>query len=121
MELLRSFWDAAVELDPAATALDEGVRFPLCRREALAASFADAGLEGVDVTAIHVPTPFTSFEDYWRPFLGGQGPAPAYVASLDDARREHLHDRLRERVAAGADGWLNLTARAWAARGTTTR
>jgi hypothetical protein len=24
---------------------------------------------------------------YWRPFLGGQGPAPAYVMSLDEAAR----------------------------------
>lgn len=31
MELMRFFWDAAVALDPNATRLDEGVRFPLCR------------------------------------------------------------------------------------------
>ena len=46
MELMRHFWDAAAELDPAAAPLDEGVRFPLCRPEPLAALFATAGLRG---------------------------------------------------------------------------
>ena len=35
MELMRFFWDAAVELNPDASKLDEGIRFPLCRPEAL--------------------------------------------------------------------------------------
>src|SRR5512145_2376455 len=35
MELMRYFWDAAVELDPNAAKLDEGRRFPLCRPQAL--------------------------------------------------------------------------------------
>jgi SAM-dependent methyltransferase len=52
MELMRIFWDAAVELDAQAAALDEGRRFPLCRPEALAEAFASAGLRGVRVDAI---------------------------------------------------------------------
>ena len=82
MELMRIFWDAAVELDPDAAKLDERVRFPLCRPEALESLFAGAGLAEVEVGFIDVPTPFTDFEDYWRPFLGGQGPAPSYAMSL---------------------------------------
>ena len=31
MQMLRVFWDVAVELDPAAADLDEATRFPLCR------------------------------------------------------------------------------------------
>ena len=98
MELMRYFWDAAVELDPDAAKLDEGVRFPLCRPEALDGLFASAGLREVEVTAIDIPTPFASFEDYWQPFLGGQGPAPAYAMSLDEAARARLRDRIRERM-----------------------
>jgi hypothetical protein len=64
-----------------------------------------------------VPTPFTSFEDYWQPFLGGQGPAPAYAMSLDEAARSRLCEHLRARLPAAADGSIPLTARAWAARG----
>jgi SAM-dependent methyltransferase len=121
MELMRLFWDAAVELDPDAARMDEGVRFPLCRPEALAALFSGAGLAGVEVTAIDIPTPFPSFEEYWRPFLGGQGPAPAYAMSLDETARARLRDRIRERLPVEADGSIWLTARAWAARATVAR
>jgi len=116
MELMRYFWDAAVELDPNAAALDEGVRFPVCRAQALEQLFAAAGLTSIEVTAIDVPTLFADFDDYWGPFLGGQGPAPAYAMSLDEAARARLRDRLRARVPAAADGSIALTARAWAIR-----
>src|SRR5215475_96990 len=36
MELIRYFWNAAVELNPGVRHLDEGVRFPLCTPHALA-------------------------------------------------------------------------------------
>ena len=117
MELLRTFWDAAVELDPTAGALDEGRRFPLCEPGRLERLWRDAALVDVQSTALEVATPFQDFHDYWRPFLGGQGPAPAYVAALDDARREALRDLLRARLPAGPDGRIALRARAWAVRG----
>ena len=101
MQLMRRFWDAAGDLDPAARDLDEGTRFPLCAPEPLAAAFA--GLVDVDVTGIAVPTVFRDFDDYWTPFLGGQGPAPSYVMSLDDERRTALRESLRGRLPAGAD------------------
>lgn len=118
MELMRFFWDAAVELDPHAAKMDEGVRFPLCRPEALEELFAGAGLEGVDVKPIDIPTPFAKFDDYWQPFLGGQGPAPAYAMSLDETARARLRDRIRERIPIAANGSISLTARAWATRAT---
>jgi SAM-dependent methyltransferase len=118
MELMRIFWDAAIELDPGAAKMDEGVRFPLCRPDALEKLFADAGLDAVEVRPIDIPTPFADFDDYWRPFLGGQGPAPAYVMSLEEDVRATLRDRIRERVATAANGAISLTARAWAARAT---
>ncbi len=118
MELMRAFWDAAVALDPAAAALDEGPRFPLCRPEALAQLFTGAGLKEVATVALDVPTPFAGFDDYWQPFLGGQGPAPAYAMSLDEAARARLRERLRQRLPARPDGSIALTARAWAVRAT---
>lgn len=121
MELMRYFWDAAVALDPDAARLDEGIRFPLCRPEALVALFASAGLDGAEGTAIDVPTPFASFEDYWQPFLGGQGPAPAYAMSLDESTRARLRDRISARIPMQADGSISLTARAWAVRATVTK
>jgi SAM-dependent methyltransferase len=118
MELMRLFWDAAVELNPDAARMDEGARFPLCRPEGLTELFGGAGLRGVEVTAIDIPTPFASFEEYWRPFLGGQGPAPAYAMSLDETARARLRDRIRERIPVQADGSVSLIARAWAVRAT---
>jgi len=116
MELMRYFWDAAVELDANAARLDEGPRFPLCRPAALEKLFADAALKGAEVKPIDIPTRFASFDDYWHPFLGGQGPAPAYAMSLDEAVRVRLRDHLRERLPTAADGSISLIARAWAAR-----
>ena len=117
MQLMRHFWDAAGALDPAALPLDEGRRFPICRPEPLAALFRDAGIADVEVRALEVPTVFRDFDDYWTPFLGGQGPAPGYCMSLDEDRRAALRERLRARLPAQPDGRIPLTARAWAARG----
>ena len=117
MQLIRTFWDAAAELDPGAAELDEGRRFGICRPEPLRNLFAAAGLRGVEVRAIDVPTPFRDFDDYWEPFLGGQGPAPGYAASLDDERRSALRERIRGRLPFEPDGSIALTARAWAVRG----
>ena len=118
MDLMRFFWDAVVEINPDAAKLDEGVRFPLCRPESLEKLFASAGLDGVEVKPIDIPTPFANFDDYWQPFLGGQGPAPAYAMSLNDAARTRLRNRIRERVPTEANGSISMTARAWATRAT---
>jgi hypothetical protein len=118
MELMRHFWDAAVELAPEAAHLDEGVRFPLCRPGALRALFADAGLLSVDVDAIDIATGFADFDDYWQPFLGGQGPAPSYAMALDAPARERLRECLQSRVPTNPDGSITLIARAFAVRGT---
>lgn len=117
MELMRYLWDTAVELDPAAAELDEGRRFPLCEPRALTELWEAVGLVHVEGRAIEVMTPFAGFEDYWRPFLGGQGPAPGYVMSLSDERREALRERLRARLPTLPDGRIELVARAWAVRG----
>jgi SAM-dependent methyltransferase len=115
MQLMRCFWDAAAALDPTARELDEGVRFPICRPDALATLFRDAGLEAVATGPIDVPTVFQDFEDYWAPFLGGQGPAPGYCLSLADERRAALRERLQAALPVEADGRIALSARAWAA------
>jgi SAM-dependent methyltransferase len=117
MEMIRTFWDAASALDPAAVELDEGLRFPVCRPEPLRALFGSAGLADVEVTRIEVPTVFADFDDLWRPFLGGQGPAPGYCASLPEDRRDALREQLRRTLPHRSDGSIALQARAWAVRG----
>lgn len=115
MQFMRYFWDAASALDPSAP--DEGSRFPICQPEPLAALFAAAGLQDVEVRAVDIPTVFRDFEDFWTPFLGGQGPAPRYTMALPEATRSALREHLREQLPTAADGSIALVARAWAARG----
>jgi SAM-dependent methyltransferase len=117
MELMRYFWDAAAALDPVGRDLDEGRRFPICQPDPLNELFAEAGLRDVEVRAIDVPTTFRNFDDYWSPFLGGQGPAPGYAISLREAKRDVLRDRIRSKLPMGKDGTIRLIARAWAVRG----
>ncbi len=117
MQLMRHFWNAAVALEPAAADLDEGRRFPLCRPQALADLFQAADLKHVQVRTIDIETPFQNFDDYWSPFLGGQGPAPGYAMSLSEKQRAALRERIRTSLPVTPDGSIPLVARAWAVRG----
>jgi SAM-dependent methyltransferase len=116
MQLIRHFWDAAGALDPAARDLDEGRRFPICQPEPLAVLFQQVGLQEVETRPIDVPTVFRDFDDYWTPFLGGQGPAPAYCVSLPEERRAALREHIRAGLPIRPDGTIHLRARAWAVR-----
>jgi SAM-dependent methyltransferase len=117
MQLMRHFWDAATALDPKAATLDEGRRFPLCKPEPLNARFEAAGFAHAECRALDVPTVFENFDDYWSPFLGGQGPAPTYTCALSQAHREALRERLRATLPTERDGSIHLIARAFAVRG----
>ncbi|ACG72655.1 Methyltransferase type 11 [Anaeromyxobacter sp. K] len=117
MEYIRRFWDAARALDPAAAALDEAVRFPVCAPGPLSALLEAAGLASVEVRAVEVPTVFRDFAECWAPFLAGQGPAPAYAVSLPEERRAALRDAFRAALPVEPDGTIPLRARAWAVRG----
>lgn len=121
MQMIRRFWDVATELDPTIAHLDEAIRFPLCRPEPLATLFAEAGLEAVETTSLEIRTTFASFDGYWRPFLGGQGPAPTYVASLDETDRQGLATALRRTLPTAPGGAIDLTARSWAVKGVVSR
>lgn len=118
MQMQRFFWEAATDVDPKAASQDVARRFKLCQPGPLEELFKKAGLETVAVRAIEIPTVFRDFNDYWEPFLGGQGPAPAYVATLDKTQNERLRERLRQTLPTESDGSIHLTASAWAVRGT---
>ena len=120
MESIRRFWDAAIELHPSATELDEARRFPLCDPTALASLWTSAGLTSVESRPIEISTRFTSFDDYWTPFLGGQGPAPTFVKQLGETDRQALREYLRAALPTDGDGAVTLMARAWAVRGART-
>ena len=117
MELIRHFWDAAVELDPAAGGKAESRMFGICKPGPLRDAFGRAGLTDVDIQPVDVPTVFRDFDDYWLPFLMDTAPAPRHALSLSEDDREDLRRRLEARLPTAHDGTIHLTARAWAARG----
>ena len=117
MQFLRYFWDTAVSLNPTAAEQDEGNRFPICQPEPLHQCFTEAGLQDVSVAPLDTPTHFANFTDYWQPFLGGVGPAPAPVAALAQAEQQQFEQTLRYALPIAEDGSIPLIARAWAVRG----
>ena len=118
MRMLRTFWDAAVHLDPEADQLDEK-HMPLCRSGELPALWRQGGLEYVSEQSIDISMSFGSFADYWDPFLLRQGPAGAYVARLDQDRLQALRNEVKRRLSLPAENTrFVLPARVWAVRGT---
>jgi hypothetical protein len=117
MEFLRCFWDSVRAVDGSAVELDEGRRFPICRPDALESLFREAGLADVVSDSIEIPTRFSTFAEFWKPFLGATGPAPSYVAGLDSPYREALATRLERSLPREPDGAISLVARAWVVRG----
>ena len=118
MEIMRHFWDTAIEQDPAVRDKAESLRFEICAPDPLRDAFAAAGLADAAVEPIDIPTVFRDFDDYWRPFLMATAPAPRHAMSLSDEDREDLRRRLQARLPTEPDGSIHLTARAWAARAT---
>jgi SAM-dependent methyltransferase len=117
MTMILHFWDAAVEEDPAARSKHQGVRFPLSAPGALKSAFEKAGLVDVVERPIDVTARFADFDEYWTPFLSGEGPAPGYLASLPTERQARIREMVRNRLPIAADGSITLTCRAWAVRG----
>lgn len=118
MTMLRTFWDAALAADPAhAGSADEGQHMRYRDPDELRSLWSDGGLNDVDVRAITVSATYGDFDDFWSPFLAGVGPAGAYCARLDDRTRDALREECRTRLGS-PDGPFELSAKAWAARGT---
>jgi len=117
MELLRYFWDSAAAVDGRAAELDEGRRFPICQPDALESLFRSCGLADVVSGSIEISTRFSTFDDYWRPFLGNTGPAPSFVGTLSAEKREALAARVERQLPREPGGAIPLVARAWVVRG----
>jgi hypothetical protein len=118
MEMLRVFWDEAVAIDPRLEPRDER-HLPLCREGQLTTLWMTVGFNQVVSSSIDIDMPFASFDDYWDPFLLGQGPAGACVSAMDAGTRDKLAAALRKRLLhAGANAPPVLRGRAWVVRGT---
>lgn len=108
---LSQFWTALEEFDSEA---ENEAHLAGAREGQLGELFCAAGLENVQQSSLSVGVEFASFEEWWAPYELGVGPAGAYVAGLDDARREELRELCRTRMQRAP---FTITGRAWAARG----
>ncbi|MFL5331928.1 MAG: class I SAM-dependent methyltransferase [Geminicoccaceae bacterium] len=116
----RMFFDTAAMLDPAADQLraQNYVR-PMTRPGDLGAAWRAAGFAEVAEAYLTIRMEFAGFEDFWSPYLGGQGPGGVYVAGLDPAARERLKAHVRRAYLDGEpDGQRSYACSAWAVRGT---
>jgi ubiquinone/menaquinone biosynthesis C-methylase UbiE len=114
MSMLRTFWDAALALDPEAP--DEGRTMRYGDPDDLAGLWRETGLEEVETAQLEVEAEYADFDDFWEPFLSGAAPGGAYCASLPHQRQAALRDECRKRLG-DPDGPFSLAARAWAVRG----
>ncbi len=117
MDFLSHFWDAAGDIESEALSLQESKRFPDSNAGELKRLFEKVGFEDIETTAIEITAHFRDFYDYWKPFLGGQGPAPSFVSSLDEDKKSELQHTLKARLPTQTDGSISMEARAWAAKG----
>jgi SAM-dependent methyltransferase len=80
MQMLRFFWDEAVALDRAVEPKDER-HMKLSRQGELGDLWKGAGLTNIKQEALVIDQAYSSFNDYWEPFMKGAGPGGAYVVS----------------------------------------
>jgi SAM-dependent methyltransferase len=111
---LSPFWNVLDEFDSTA---DNEAHLAGAREGHLGELFRDAGLADVRESSLSVGVGYESFEEWWAPYELGVGPAGAYVATLDDSRREELRELCRARLPQAP---FTITGRAWAARGRAT-
>jgi SAM-dependent methyltransferase len=114
MTMLRTYWDAALALNPGA--VDEATTMRFGQPAELEELWRGAGLEEVEVSPLVVEASYDDFDDLWSPFPTGVGPAGAYAAGLDEEGREALRTEYRRRLG-DPSGPFTLSARAWCAVG----
>jgi SAM-dependent methyltransferase len=114
MQMLRLFWDAALELDPAAPDQARTLRFG--RQGEIAELLVAAGFGDVVESTLEVASTYADVDELWSGFLAGIGPAGAYCMRLDEAARAALREALVRRLGSPA-GPFTLTATARCARG----
>ena len=84
----------------------------------LAKAWTAAGLTDVMEATLTIRMDYESFEDYWAPCEGKDGPQAEYVATLEKPARDNLKDAVRLAYVDGEhDGPRSFLAAAWAVRG----
>lgn len=114
MEMLRHFWDAALDVDPQAP--DEARVLRFGRAGEISALLESAALDDIAETTLEVSSTYENFDELWSGFLAGIGPAGSFCVSLSDAKRAAVRQRLFDRVGSPV-GPFTLAATARCALG----
>jgi SAM-dependent methyltransferase len=108
---LSDFWRAVHDLDPQSRGESD---LAGAREGHLVELFGRAGLVDIRPATLTVRVHYSSYDEWWAPYTLGVGPAGAYVAQLDPARREELRAHCAELMPHGS---FDLEAVAWTATG----
>jgi len=116
----RIFFDAAATLDQKGNERRaRNYTRPMTRPGELSAGWRAAGLVDIRETMLAIRMEFASFDDYWAPYVGKDGPGAEYVATLDLAQQDRLCQLVRDAYIDGEpDGPRSYVATAWAVAGT---
>ncbi len=115
----RMFFDTAAMLDPKANIRRANhYTRPMTRPGELKNAWLAAGFKDVVETSLCIRMEFASFDDYWAPCDGKDGPLADYVTTLNVADKTRFRDALRLAYIDGeADGPRSYAAVAWAVKG----
>ena len=115
----RLFFDTAAALDSRATMRRaKNYTRPLTKPGELAAAWRAAGFADIEEEQLFIRMEFANFEDYWRPYLGKDGPGAEYVGSLAADERSRLEAAVLSAYLDGEpDGPRSYAALAWAVKG----
>jgi SAM-dependent methyltransferase len=84
----------------------------------LAAVWAGAGLSEIRTRSLELSMEFSSFDDFWLPFLGGATSTSAFAAAINQETGGALARELRDMIPkTRTDGSFFIPARAWAVAG----
>jgi SAM-dependent methyltransferase len=111
--LARTFWDAALRLDPGAP---DDARLPFRRMPELVDLWTRAGFREVRTAVLDVEAAYAGFDDFWSPFASGIGPAAGYLVAQAEPRRGAIRDACFE-ILGRPPGPFSLPARVLAVRG----
>jgi SAM-dependent methyltransferase len=109
MQMLRTFWDAALAARPDAP--DEARTMRFGRHGEIAELFDGAGFENILEATLEVRSRYASFDELWSGFLAGVGPAGAFCVSMSSDERLAVRDGLFARLGS-PDEPFELTATA---------
>ncbi|MCD9147650.1 class I SAM-dependent methyltransferase [Pseudophaeobacter flagellatus] len=100
----RMFLDTAAVLDEGAEALrKKNFTRPLRQPGQLKQVAVSAGFTDVREGEVMIRTEFTSFDDYWVPFDGEDGPIPAYLSKRPAEMKSKIKDAVRLAYLDGDD------------------